>query len=65
MGNSQPAQKNPSRENMKYTHQQLLRIIEKHNDPREWETHEALLKRIHQGNYEKYISATAANNRKT
>ena len=28
MGHSQAAQKNPSRESMKYTHQQLLRIIE-------------------------------------
>ena len=48
---------------MKYTHQQLLRIIENHNDPREWETH-FLLKRIHPGNDEICISAVAANNRK-
>ena len=48
---------------MKYTHQQLLQRTEEHNDPREWQTH-VLLKRIHPGNYEKYTSAAAANNRK-
>ena len=63
MGDSRTAQKEPIRGSMKYTHQHLLRKIEKHNDPREWETH-FLLKRIHPGNYEIYTSAAAANNRK-
>ena len=47
---------------MIYIYQQLLRIVEKHYDPREWQTH-SLLKRIHPGNYEVYTSAAAANNR--
>ena len=55
--------KEPIRGIMKYTHQQLLQRTEEHNDPREWQTH-VLLKRIHPGNYEKYTSAAAANNRK-
>jgi len=43
-----PCSKEPIRGIMKYTHQQLLQIIEKHNDPRKWETHH-LLKRTHPG----------------
>ena len=42
MGDSRTAQKEPIRGSMKYTHQHLLRKIEKHNDPREWETHDLL-----------------------
>ena len=62
-GKLTPCSKESIRGMMKYIHQQLLRIIEKHNHPREWQTH-ILLKRIHPGNYEIYTSAAAANNRK-
>ena len=52
-GKLTPCSKEPIEGMMKYTHQQLLRINEKHNDQREWNTH-TLLKRTHPGNYEIY-----------
>ena len=47
---------------MKYTHQQLLRIIERITIQENGKL-TGCSKRIHPGNYEIYISAAAANNR--